>query len=158
MSVCEVQAATECDIDSLVRLIAAFRDHLRLAEPDSGGIPASLRRLLHDPDAQFLVALDQTTRELVGYAALRFRYSLWVSALEAQLDDLFVMPAVRHCGAGRQLLVASLDAARARGARVVGVTTNERNIDALRLYTSAGFRAERARWDGGRQLWLELPT
>ncbi|MGH7786081.1 MAG: GNAT family N-acetyltransferase [Candidatus Binatia bacterium] len=155
--VCEIQSATERDIDALARLIAAFRGHLRLAEPDSGGIPASVRRLLHDPDAQFLIALGRTG-EVVGYAALRLRYSLWVAALEAQLDDLFVMPSARRGGVGRQLLGAALDAARSRGAKVVGVTTNERNIDALRLYERAGFRAQRARWDGGRQLWLELPT
>jgi GNAT superfamily N-acetyltransferase len=152
-----VRGATQYDIDALAGLVAVFRDHLRLAEPASAGIPASLRRLLHDPDARFLVALDQT-RELVGYAALRFRYSLWVSALEAQLDDLFVMASARRSGVGRQLLVAAVDAARLRGAKVVGVTTNERNVDALRLYASAGLRAERARWGGGRQLWLELPT
>jgi hypothetical protein len=45
---------------------------------------------------------------------------------------------------------------RGRDARVVGLTTNERNAGALRLYQRAGFAADRSRWDGGRQLWLEL--
>jgi len=72
----------------------------------------------------------------VGYCQLRYRFSLWCDGIEAHVDDFFVA-----------------DEARGRG---VGLTTNERNIDALRLYQRAGFAADRARWDGGRQLWLEL--
>jgi hypothetical protein len=57
---------------------------------------------------------------------------------------------------GARLLDASIGRARTRGCRVLGLDTNERNEDALRLYRRAGFTAERSRWGGGRQLWLEV--
>ena len=34
--------------------------------------------------------------------------------------------------------------------------TSSFEADALRLYQRAGFASERSRWNGGRQLWLEL--
>jgi ribosomal protein S18 acetylase RimI-like enzyme len=112
---------------------------------------------MQDPGTQFLLALDPK-QDPVGYSQLRFRFSMWVSGLEAQLDDLFVLPTARRRGVGRQLLAASVETARVRGARVVGLNTNERNQEALRLYAAAGFSAQRRRWGGGRQLWLELAT
>ena len=155
MSGLAIRAATERDIEPLTRLIAAFRDHLRQAGPESSSIPAALARLMHDPGTQFLLALGPKQAPL-GYSQLRFRYSMWVAGLEAQLDDLFVLPMARRRGVGRQLLAASVETARARGARVVGLNTNERNQEALRLYAAAGFSAQRGRWGGGLQLWLEL--
>jgi ribosomal protein S18 acetylase RimI-like enzyme len=58
---------------------------------------------------------------------------------------------------GAALLRTSITCARERGARLLALTTNERNEAALALYRAAGFRAEKDRWRGGRQLWLELP-
>ena len=34
---------------------------------------------------------------------------------------------------------------------------NEKNEGALAFYKRLGFRAERPRWQGGRQLWLNRP-
>jgi GNAT superfamily N-acetyltransferase len=150
-----VRLAAESDAEALSRLVASFRDHLAQAEPRDRTIPASVARLLRDCNTDFLLALDSTC-EPCGYSQLRFRYSLWVNGVEGQLDDIFVLPVVRRCGIGTALLAASIERAREREASVLGLNTNERNFDALRLYYRAGFRAERRRWDNGRQLWLEI--
>ena len=152
-----VRAATAHDLDALAGLVAAFRDHLGQSRPDGASIADSLRCLARNPDTQLLLAVD-ADGERLGYAALRFRFSLWVGGIEAQLDDLFVAATSRRSGVGRALVQAAVDAARARGAKIVGLNTNERNADALRLYEASGFRAERTRWGGGRQLWLERET
>ncbi|MBD3887440.1 hypothetical protein IFO70_38455 [Phormidium tenue FACHB-886] len=47
--------------------------------------------------------------------------------------------------------------AHEHGCHLIVLNTNERNAEALRLYTKIGFVAERSRWGGGRQLWLEMP-
>ena len=75
--------------------------------------------------------------------------------LEAELEDLFVVDPARGRGIGRQLAEFAVTRAGLRGCKSIGLTTNERNAAALGLYERLGFTAERARWQGGRQLWLQ---
>ena len=56
---------------------------------------------------------------------------------------LVVAPDARGHGAGRQLVAACLDCARAAGAPVVGLHTSPVMVSALRLYTAIGFRRDR---------------
>jgi ribosomal protein S18 acetylase RimI-like enzyme len=156
MSAVRVRIATAADAPALRALIAAFRDHLGETDPKVATLDASLERLLADPDTAFAIAFDRG-EEPAGYAQLRFRYSLWISGIEAHVDDFFVAAPARRRGVGRALLRESIACASARGARLLALTTNERNEAALALYRAAGFAAEKARWSGGRQLWLELP-
>jgi ribosomal protein S18 acetylase RimI-like enzyme len=150
-----VRTATLADAAKLRALIEAFRDHMGEAEPPGATLDASLARVLADPDACFPIAFDAAGLPL-AYAQLRFRYSLWFVGIECHVEDFFVSAAARRRGVGAELLRASVACARERGARVIALTTNERNEAALALYRSAGFRAENARWRGGRQLWLQL--
>jgi GNAT superfamily N-acetyltransferase len=91
----------------------------------------------------------------IAYVQCRFRYSAWASGWDAELEDVFVSSRARRQGYGRQLLDFALCRIRAKGCRLVGLNTNERNRPALVLYERAGFRADRRDWDNGRQLWLE---
>jgi ribosomal protein S18 acetylase RimI-like enzyme len=91
----------------------------------------------------------------LGHAAVRYQPSAWEQGREAELEDLFVIAAARRRGVGRRLVQAVVAAAAARGCRKVGLQTNERNAPAVALYGRLGFAAERARWEEGRQLWLE---
>ncbi len=149
-----LRLAGAADCARLAGLVVAFRDFLGRAEPAAESIAGSVARLLDDPGTDFVIACADD--RAIGYCQLRYRFSLWCAGIEAHIDDFFVEAGVRGRGVGAQLLAASLERARARDARVVGLTTNERNVDALRLYRRAGFAADRSRWDGGRQLWLEL--
>jgi len=112
------------DCKTLVPLIASFRDDMGQREPGLDAIESSLQRLIPDRSTEFLLALDEK-RKPVGYSQLRFRHSLWVAGIEAQLDDLFVLPTARRGGVGAQLLAASIKRARERGVRVLGLNTNE---------------------------------
>lgn len=67
---------------------------------------------------------------------------------------MFVSARARRRGVGRRLVASALGRAAQRGARSVGLDTNERNAPALALYQQLGFRSEAPFW-GGRQLWLE---
>jgi len=146
--------AVAADCGALAGLVVAFREFLGRSEPATDSIVSSLARLLGDRDTDFLITY--VGDRAIGYCQLRYRFSLWCSGIEAHIDDFFVEAGARGSGFGAQLLGASIERARERDARVVGLTTNERNADALRLYQRAGFAADRSRWDGGRQLWLEL--
>jgi ribosomal protein S18 acetylase RimI-like enzyme len=109
---------------------------------------------LKDPATGFLFACD-TRGAALGYVQCRYRYSAWTSALEAELEDIFVIHEARRHEVGLQLVEFALARARERGCRAIGPNTNERNEGAVALYQRLGLRAERALWKGGRQLWLQ---
>ena len=146
-------AATE-DIDQVVELVRAFRDHVQQARPSDADIASSVDHLLADSAADFLLASSPEGGAL-GYVQLRYQYSLWVSGSLAQIEDLFVVSEFRRRGIGLQLLQAVAARASERSSRFIWLNTNERNLDAMRLYTKAGYSSARERWQGGRQLWLE---
>jgi len=151
-----VRTATRDDLAALVELTGAFRDHLAHATPRADALAAGLMRLLADPDTQFALALAPGDRPL-GYVQCRYRFSLWTGAPDVELEDVFVTPAARRCGVGVALIDFVLAEARRRGCRLACLATNERNRPALSLYERLGFSPARARWQGGRQLWLERP-
>ena len=64
-----------------------------------------------------------------------------VAADESELLTIAVRPADRRGGAGRRLLVAAIDHARAAGARAMFLEVGVDNPAARALYQSAGFRA-----------------
>ena len=153
MSALEIRDAAAPDVPMLVRLIAAFRDHLNARAPSDSDIQAHLPRALLDPGIEFACAwLDE---EAVGYTQTRFLTSVWAAGLEAHLEDLFVVPAARRRSVGRSLLRHVLVRAEARSARRLSLTTNERNESAHSLYRSEGLvPVSHALYPGGREiLW-----
>lgn len=58
---------------------------------------------------------------------------------EARVEDVVVDTSVRGLGLGRALVAAALDAAEARGARYVDLTSAPHRIAARKLYRSLGF-------------------
>jgi ribosomal protein S18 acetylase RimI-like enzyme len=142
------------DHNKVVALVLAFRDHSHQRPLPDADVASSLERLLVDPMTDFLLVLSERG-DALGYVQLRYQYSLWVSGLNAQLEDVFVVSSSRRHGIGLQLLNAAVARATERLARFIWLNTNERNLDAVRLYTRAGFSSARERWQGGRQLWLE---
>jgi len=150
-----VRVATARDLEALVRLAGAFRDSLGRERPSDAAFHSSFQRLLSDLESEFLLAVG-SAGEALGYVQSRFRWSAWNEGLEAELEDVFVAAAARRGGIGRWLVLGAIERARARGCRSIALNTNERNEPALALYGTLGFRAERGRWQGGRQLWLDL--
>ena len=149
-----IRLAQIADRDRVVELVRAFRDHVQQVRPSDAEVASSVERLLADPATDFLVAFSARDGAL-GYVQLRYQYSLWVNGALAQLEDLFVASPFRRHGIGLQLLQAAAARATERSSRFIWLNTNERNLDAVRLYTKAGFSSARERWQGGRQLWLE---
>jgi ribosomal protein S18 acetylase RimI-like enzyme len=149
-----IHLAREADLDALVRLAVAFRDHVGQSTPSAGEFCSSIAMLLRDASAEFFLASTPTAAG-VGYVQCRYRYSAWMLALEAELEDVFVVRKARRRGVGQQLVAFAIARATAKGCRSLGLSTNERNAEAVSLYQRLGFVAESARWQGGRQLWLQ---
>ena len=135
----------------MVRLIAGFRDYYGETEPTDETIDRMVGVLLADERTEFLLIGEPA----IGLSAVRYRPSVWTGAEDAWLEDLFVVEAERGHGAGRALVEASAERARARGCKRIQLDANERNEGAIALYESLGFASSTpARFDGGRNLYL----
>jgi GNAT superfamily N-acetyltransferase/catechol 2,3-dioxygenase-like lactoylglutathione lyase family enzyme len=150
----EIKIARPAESQRLRTLVVAFREHLQVNAPTDPDLEALLPRLLADPSIEFACA--ELHDNPVGYTQTRFYASLWASGVEALLEDLFVLPSARGRAIGRSLLRHAIHRARERGARLLGLTTNERNKLAQELYRSEGLKPQSAKiWENGREIrWV----
>lgn len=79
---------------------------------------------------------------VAGYAALGQSSTLASHAHVLEIRGLAVDPARQRCGAGRRLVEASVEQARARGARKLALRVLGTNVRARQLYESCGFLVE----------------
>jgi GNAT superfamily N-acetyltransferase len=92
-----------------------------------------------------------------GVCQVRFRWSVWKSAEDCWLEDLFVREEARRTGLGRALVEAAVARARERGCKRIELDVNEGNAAALALYEACGFQLE---WKapGARSLFIGRPV
>ena len=146
-----IRLATTDDAADVARLMIGFRDWQGRTEPSDASIEASVRRLLADPNTDYLLGGDPPA----GVLQLRFRHAVWTGTDDAHLEDLFVSEDARGSGIGRELVEAAMERARERGAARILLDTNEANEAAVRLYASVGFRSG-SEETGGRDLFMRL--
>ena len=141
--------ATPDDAPEVARLMIGFRDWWERDHPGDASFDASVRRLLRDPQTEYLLAGDPPA----GVCQLRYRWSVWTESEDCWLEDIFVEDAARGSGLGRALVEAAFARARERGCARIELDVNEANTAALALYESLGFEA----WSdppGGRNLLM----
>lgn len=146
-----MRLATQEDAADVARLMNGFRDWQGRTEPDDATIAATVRRLLDDPNTEFLLAGEPVT----GVCQLRYRLSVWTGTDDCCLEDLFVEADGRGSGRGRELVDAALQRARERGCTRIDLDANEANAPALALYRSVGFDSWSAA-AGGNDLFMRL--
>jgi ribosomal protein S18 acetylase RimI-like enzyme len=122
--------------------MARFRDHLDKADPPDEEIRASAERILGEAGSEFLLGAAGDASEPAGICQLRFRWSIWTSAEDCWLEDLYVLPVARRTGLGRALVDAAFDRARERGCVRIELDVDEDNEPALALYRACGFRLD----------------
>jgi ribosomal protein S18 acetylase RimI-like enzyme len=132
-----VRIATHDDIGCLIPIILAFRD-AGDDFPTAESLQSDLPRLIADEDTEFLIA-GSPSHPCLGFLQQRYRHTLWLSAPEAYIEDLFVAQDARRQGIGRRLVEFAVERARARGCPVISLDTMERNESALRLYQGLDF-------------------
>ena len=150
----EIRLAVISDLETLLVLVVGFREVLGRAYPDEDTLRENLRKLLVDGEAEYFLAFDGR-KEAIGYIQQRYRYSIWLSTLEATLEDLYVSPRSRRRGAGTALVQFAIHRARQKGCRSIKLDTNEQNRSAIDLYHKLGFLSGSSRFSGSRQLMLE---
>jgi ribosomal protein S18 acetylase RimI-like enzyme/ketosteroid isomerase-like protein len=149
-----VRRAGPEDLPTAARLLGEFRDWWGKSEPADEAIEADVRRIHEGGDGEYLIAEDGAG-EPAGVAQLRFRWSVWTSAPDCWLEDLYVRDSARGQGIGRMLVEGAMEIARGRGARRIELDVNADNEAALALYVACGFRIEPK--PPGRTLFLGRP-
>jgi ribosomal protein S18 acetylase RimI-like enzyme len=137
----ELAAATfalACPPHTTAEAIAAFlRDVLAEANFDS---------YLADPQRMLLLAEDPDTGLALGYTMLVFGEPADPDVLAAigirptvELSKCYLRAESHGRGVAASLMTATLDAARARGARGAWLGVNQENARAIRFYEKHGF-------------------
>lgn len=130
-----IRLAAPADADAIGELLYAFNREFDEPTPAPSALAERIRQLLDSGDTLVLLGGDGPE----GLAVLRFRAAIWSAGLESYLAELYVVPARRGEGLGRELMRAALREARGRGADTMDIGVDEPNLAARRLYESLGF-------------------
>jgi len=147
----EIRLATPDDAPAVARLLHDFNTEYDDFTPGVEALTRNAREMLVDGDMIVLLAGDGPD----GFAELRFRKSVWTAKLDAYLEELYVVPALRGQGIGRVLLREAMDVARAEGAVNIELGTSEDDEAARALYESEGFTNREGRPDGPVMFFYE---
>lgn len=135
--------ATEADLPAIVAMLAddglgATREDAAL--PLAPGYRAAFAALAADAN-QMLVVAEQDGA-VVGTLQLSFIPGLsHQGAWRGQVESVRVAAARRGAGLGQRMLAWAIAECRARGCRMVQLTTDKRRADAHRFYARLGFVA-----------------
>jgi GNAT superfamily N-acetyltransferase len=106
----QIRQADRGDADAIGRLLYAFNREFDEPTPEPSVLAQRFRQLLDGGDTLVLLAGDGPD----GLAVLRFRAAIWSAGLECYLAELYVTPARRGQGLGRELMETALRVARDR--------------------------------------------
>lgn len=151
MSGPSIRRADVDDAGEVARLLHDFNTEFGDPTPGVAKLTVRMRRLLADGEITALLGGQRPD----AIALLRFRPSLWVDALDACLEELYVAPERRGEGIGRALLEAAIELARELGADRVELGTSEDDTAARALYESTGFSNLDREDDGSSMLCYE---
>jgi ribosomal protein S18 acetylase RimI-like enzyme len=124
----------------VAELLAGFRNHMGRDWPDDAAFLATVERLLADGNTEYLLAAANGDGLAQGVVQLRYRWTIWWSAEDCWLEDLYVAEEARGAGLGRALVEAALARAEERGCRRIDLDVDPDNGAARALYESLGFR------------------
>ena len=146
-----IRLAGAADAPTFGRLLHAFNTEFGDPTPSAEVIAERAAPLLEGGEVVVLLAGEGPD----GFAELRFRPSLYTGALDAYLEELYVVPDRRGEGIGRTLLEAAMDEARVRGAARIDLNTSTDDVAARALYETVGFTNREGAPDGPRMLYYE---
>ena len=146
-----IRFASAGDAPVFGRLLHRFNAEFGEATPEAKVIAERAAPLIESGEVTVLFAGEGPD----GFAELRFRPSLYTGALDAYLEELYVVPERRGQGLGRALLEAAMEHARERGAARIDLNTSEDDVAARALYESAGFANREGGPKGPTMLYYE---
>jgi ribosomal protein S18 acetylase RimI-like enzyme len=147
----QVRRAEAGEATAIARLLDEFNREFDEPTPGVEALAENLRRLFASTDLAVLLAGEGPD----AVAVLRFRGSIWDGGLEAHLQELYVVPALRGRGIGRRVLDAAIELAREAGATNIDLNTGATDTAARNLYESVGFTNREGGPEGPAMLFYE---
>jgi ribosomal protein S18 acetylase RimI-like enzyme len=135
----------------VARLLHAFNTEYSEPTPGIEFLTDRARQLLANGEITVLLGGERPD----GLALIRFRPSIWTDALDAYLEEFYVVPEQRGQGIGRVMLEAAMEDARQAGATRMDLGTSETDAAARALYESCGFTDRESPPDGPKMLFYE---
>lgn len=135
------RAALATDVERLLEFMGALYEEDGAAPFLRDAVEAALRDLLDAPD-RGRVWLIERGGEPAGYLVVTWGFSLEFHGRDAFIDELYVAPAHRGAGLGRQAVELAEAACRAYGVGALHLEVETGNERAHTLYRRSGF-AER---------------
>lgn len=131
--------AEPADFPRIIAMLRAFYDEDRIAF-DPALVEPGLRQLLAEPACGAVLLLEGDDVAEAGYITLGWCFSVEQGGRFVLLDELYLAPAARGRGWGRQALALARDWAIVEGASVMRLEVNHHNARAKALYLSEGYR------------------
>lgn len=135
-----VRAATEQDVPELLTMVRELADYEKSLDEVRAGTE-SFTQHLFGPDAvaRAHVAVDDDG-QVVGMAVWFRTFSTWTGAPGLHLEDLYVRPAARRGGHGRELVATLARVCREHGYQRLEWQVLDWNAPAIGFYRSFGSR------------------
>ena len=132
-----LRPATRADVPVILELIRGLAEYERLADECIATEAALDATLFGDrPGAEVIIATAGGTP--AGFALFFHNYSTFLAKRGIYLEDLFVQPAFRGRGIGKQLLSHLARIAVERDCGRLEWSVLDWNVDAIRFYESLG--------------------
>ncbi|QUD82483.1 GNAT family N-acetyltransferase [Gordonia polyisoprenivorans] len=132
-----VRLAGPGDAAVVGRLLFDFNTEFESPTPSADEFAGRFTRLLARDDV--LVVLAESDGEPTGFAYLTLRPTPYGDGPLAQLEELYVVPALRDGGIGTALLIRAVDEVLDRDAIEMLINVDEIDTDTRRFYERHGF-------------------
>ncbi|UFU06163.1 GNAT family N-acetyltransferase [Ruania halotolerans] len=120
------------------RLLYDFNVEFDTPTPSAAEFAERFADLLVRDDVLVLLA-GADEADATGFAFLTLRPTPYYAGPLAQLEELYVRPALRDAGIGTALLTAAVQQVRERGAQEMHIGVDEVDTDTRRFYERHGF-------------------
>lgn len=134
----EVQGAGPADAGDVARLLHDFNTEFDSPIPTVADLERRFTGLLARDDVIVLLAAGPNSAP-IGFAFLTLRPTPYWDGPLAQLEELYVVPALRDRGVGTALLTRAVDEVRDRGAQEMHINVDEVDRETRRFYERHGF-------------------
>lgn len=132
-----VLRATPADAAVVGGMLRDFNDEFDTPGPEAADFARRFAGLLARDDV--VVLLTGERLDPSGFAYLTLRPSPYYDGPIAQLEELYVRPALRDRGLGTALLLAAVDLVTARRGGEIRIDVDEVDADTRRFYERHGF-------------------